>query len=230
MNDKETGNVAGSEAEKPEVASSDTVAQSENVSDSQPKEQAEVKIAAKGDVGNKPRPRKKLLVIGSIVLLVILLALGVAYLYMQNASKSKEYAYQNKKKADQYAAIQKKAESLDDKGQYGVKAQVLEEYLATGNPTPEQRAAQTQQLAATYMQTEDYQKALEAFKKTESEPNYKAAALQGESDCYVKLGDIDKAIEADKAALEAYKKLTGKTKSAKIQSLEDEIKRLEESK
>jgi tetratricopeptide (TPR) repeat protein len=130
------------------------------------------------------------------------------------------YAWQNSTKKvaqptpeQKYKAVVDKSATLDRQNNFSEQAQTIEAYLKTNPPKTEQ-APQLSQLSATYLNTKDYAKAIDANKRLlalDPSPMYQIAAYEGLGRAYALSGDKVAAIDAYKKALVAMKAAGGRS-------------------
>ena len=157
---------------------------------------------------------------------VVIVAGGAGgYLYWQS-SKNGSSTVLTPAQDQKYQAITKQIEQDDNSGNYSQKAKDIQNYLAS-NPPKAQQGGLTQQLASAYMRTGDYQKALDEFKKSESDNDLKLASYSGQAAAYEKLGNTQMAIETHQKIITLLQSQQGGKTSSKLIMEQDEVKRLE---
>jgi tetratricopeptide (TPR) repeat protein len=174
---------------------------------------------------NKRTGKRRLLIILFLVVAVATVA-TVAWLAIR-ATTSKPTAKVTESSQDKaYKKVLTQSDQYNRERNFTEKAQSLESYLAT-NPAKEQQVAPTQQLASAYLNSGQYQKAVDTFGKlAEMDPNFAISAYQGQAAAYAKLGNNQAAIEAHKKVISLLRSKGDDKFTARITMEEQSIQQL----
>jgi hypothetical protein len=136
---------------------------------------------------------------------------------------------QSSANAAAYQRFTKETDQLGSTGEYDKQAQKIEDYLATNGSTltVAQQAEQKYKLAAAYINTANYQKAIDVLKALPKlDEKYTVDSYHGQALAYAKLGDNQSAIDAYKKAIAALRSANNPDNTAQAIAMDEQAIKL----